>query len=146
MDNVLLEIDKLVTITKSEPVNLKVLNGEENIDKKLTADAKKSKTSTWEDIKSTIVDTILDEKLNSLEKQDKKFLKGKNTSEVKEGLKKAASENPLLLNTLLNSPEKLASIKTFNDFYAQLTQPTRKLKDYELRDIVLTTGPFTGNN
>lgn len=27
MDNVLLEIDKLVTITKSEPVNLKVLNG-----------------------------------------------------------------------------------------------------------------------
>ena len=28
MDNVLLEIDKLVTITKSEPVNLKVLNGE----------------------------------------------------------------------------------------------------------------------
>ena len=136
------KINEVIKVSEIEKKSqLKDLNAKikENIDKKLTADAKKSKTSTWEDIKSTIVDTILDEKLNSLEKQDKKFLKGKNTSEVKEGLKKAASENPLLLNTLLNSPEKLASIKTFNDFYAQLTQPTRKLKDYELRDIVLTT-------
>ena len=134
--NEVIKVSEIEEKSELKGLNVKI---KENISKKIEEDTKASKTSTWEDVTSTIVDTILDEKLNSLEKQDEKFLKGKNTTTVKERLKKAASENPLLLNTLLNSPEKLASIKTFNDFYAQLTQPTRKLKDYELRDIVLTT-------
>ena len=106
----------------------------------LNSEIKSAITSkeTWEDVKKTIVEKVIDKKLDILKTEDENFLKGKKEEEVRRVLKEEVLKNEELYETIINKPETIKEIKTHSDFYTKLTPPNTEVSKQVLQNVVLT--------